>query len=165
MAIGWKNESTRPAGRRTFGESENSTVASKNVRRYGRDGSKGDFPDSSTGEQPARLYRDPVPPSLPAAHMGRPGRAHQETVGFLPDGSGKFAHASHPEAEAGGVGNAVFTHAPLTPTGQAYSASGGQFGKPQKRPPSRSNAARSAQDPRGVPSSGSIRNETGTDSP
>ena len=109
MAIGWKNESTQPIGRTDFGE--NSVVHSKATKAHGRNPESGDV-HGSTGTQPVREpYVDPLPPSLPAAHMGRPGQTHQETVGYLPDGSGRFARASHPEAEAGGVGKAVFTHA------------------------------------------------------
>src|SRR5450755_2857301 len=93
MAIGWKQDSTRRAGRTGFGE--NPTVTSKNVRRYGRD-PEGDV-HGSTGEQPAKLCRDPVPPSLPPkVHTDRAPPAGSVAVAGWDPQTGKFVPASHP---------------------------------------------------------------------
>jgi hypothetical protein len=107
------------------GHPDNREVTSKNTRRYGR--------NETTGQQPADIYRDPVPPSMPATHVGRPGRPHVETVGWHPH-THEFVKATHPEAEARGHGNAVYTHEPLRPEGLAHDASGGEHGRKSVAP-------------------------------
>ena len=83
---------------------DNPTVHSKSTRRYGHDGSRGDFPNSSTGQQPAPGIQPTGHPSLPIGHETRHAKAHSETVGHAPDGSGRFIHPTHPNtgAEVGG---------------------------------------------------------------
>jgi hypothetical protein len=137
MAKGWISGGQHP---------DNASVRSKNTRRYGHDGSKGDFPHSSTGQQPAGPYRDPVAPSQTTIHhVGGPAMRHVETVGHLPNSGGQFAHATHPNADRKLHGGSSNTHAPLKPVGQAHSASGGQFGQPQTRPPQSHPSERGAQ--------------------
>jgi hypothetical protein len=136
MAIGWLNRSTRPDGRKAFGESDNPTVHSKNTRRYGRDGSKGDFPESSTGEQPAKLYRDPVPPSAaPVTHHPdrTPPAGTIRTEGWDPR-TGRFIEPQHPHTGQHGSDSFPDLHATTDGAqGQAHSASGGAHGKRSPR--------------------------------
>jgi hypothetical protein len=89
MAIGWINNSTRPANRRAI--DENPTVHSKATRRYGRNPT-GEDVHGSTGEQPATLERRPLPGSVPAKTQTDtvPSSGLVSTVGYAPDGSGKF---------------------------------------------------------------------------
>ncbi|MGO8854408.1 MAG: hypothetical protein ACLQO1_01670 [Steroidobacteraceae bacterium] len=132
MAIGWKNPNTRPAGRQAY--ADNPTVHSKNTKRYGHDGSKGDFPESSTGRQPADIYRDPVPPSVaPVVSHDQVASAHRETVGFAPDGSGHHLPTTHPNKDK--AGNSVGPQGASTRgvQGMAHSASGGTHGRPSPR--------------------------------
>jgi hypothetical protein len=131
MAIGWINKSTTPANRTTFGENPG---MSKAVRRYGVDGSKGDFPHSSTGESHiTKIDREGkgVAPSLAPRHVGRIGPPRSEVNGHAPDGSGKWLP---PSFDRELIGGAVQTHPSLKPEGQAHSASGGKHGKPSKVP-------------------------------
>jgi hypothetical protein len=117
----------------------NETVHSKNTKRYGRNPTTGDI-QGSTGEQPASLYRSgPASSALAASSRGGPARPHVEVVGHAPDGSGKFKHATHPNADRGLHGN---SHAPTVPVDR-----GG------------------ARAPDTLPRSSDLRKETGTDSP
>src|ERR1035438_9450466 len=50
--VGWVNPNSRAPGRRGF--AENVPVSSKATKRYGSQGSKSDFPEASTGENPVR---------------------------------------------------------------------------------------------------------------
>jgi hypothetical protein len=90
MAIGWTNESKRPVGT-TFGEN-NSAVTSKNTRRYGSQESKSDFPESSTGENPAKLETRELPPSAPSHSNPKrlPNGGVVKTVGHATDASGRY---------------------------------------------------------------------------
>lgn len=122
---------TMAPGRRSF--TDNPRVHSKGGANMERDGFQPSDPRQPS--QPATQFRDDVPPSLPARHVGGPARPHVETVGHMPDGSGRFSRGTRPNGDASLHGNAVFNRPPLEPVGQAHSASGGQFGEPQKRPP------------------------------
>jgi hypothetical protein len=141
MAIGWKNESTRPAGRSTFGD--NPPVSSKATKRYGSQGSKSDFPDSSTGENPARIHRDELPASSGARHIGRIGPPRIEQVGHAVDGSGRWISPTHDRELIGG---AIQTHEPLKPQGMNHSATGGAHGKPSRVPVGKDESYRTRMD-------------------
>jgi hypothetical protein len=137
MATGWINKSTMPANRTPFGESPD---ASKAVRRYGVDGSRGDFTHGSTGKTHiSEIDRDPNPiaPSAPARSNAKrvPAGGVVKTVGFAPDGSGRYATPDYGKTTRahGSDGH----HDPAKSTdgasGQGFSASGGKFGKPTQR--------------------------------
>ena len=129
-------EALRPAPYST----NNAEVHSKNVRRYGKDGSKGNFPHSSTGEQPASLYRSgPASSALAAASRGGPANVVPETVGHVPNSGGKFKHASHSNASMGLHGG---MHAPTIPVNHS-----------------------GARAPDTLPRSSDLRSEIKTDSP
>jgi hypothetical protein len=131
MAIlGWKNSGTRPLGRSTFGV-DNHPVQSKATRRYGEQGSKSDFPEASTGQNPARIHVDELPASAEARHVGRIGPARIEQVGHATDGSGRWLSPTHDKTL---IGNAIATHPSLQPQGMNHSATGGAHGKPSKPP-------------------------------
>jgi hypothetical protein len=124
---------TRPPGRTTFGEN-NSAVTSKAVRRYGSQGSKSDFPEASTGENPAKLETRDLPPSAPSHSNTERAEVQARTSGWDPS-TGRWLGAKHPNTgkhDGGHVEARVATtdHA----SGQMHSASGGQFGKPTQRP-------------------------------
>jgi hypothetical protein len=86
---------------------------------------------SSTGEQPAGLYRDPVPPSIPQTNRPR-ATEHREVVGWL---NGVHHANTHPNTQKHDPGHSSGRRANTDAApGQAHSASGGAFGKPQVRP-------------------------------
>jgi hypothetical protein len=131
MAIGWINKSTLPANRTPFSENPG---MSKNVRRYGVNGSKGDFPHASTGENHInRVDRetDSVAPSIAPRTRGHIGVPRINVAGQAPDGSGRWIPPTHDPSL---IGNATQTHARLEPQGMAHSASGGKHGKPSRVP-------------------------------
>jgi hypothetical protein len=137
MAIGWLNKSSRAEGRKTFGEN-NSAVTSKAVRRYGAQGSKSDFPEASTGENPAKLETRDIAPSAPAhSHTDRlPSFGIVKTVGFQPDGSARFATPDYSKT-TGKHGSDRHEPADYANThhasGQMHYAEA-DFGKPTQRP-------------------------------
>jgi hypothetical protein len=148
MAYGINKGSTMPPGRRLFGATPTNTgsnqpVTSKAVGRYGAQGSKTDFPHSSTGENPAKIHRDELPASAPARHVGHIGPARSEVVGHAPDGSGRWLKATH---DSSLIGNAIETHPPLQPQGMSHSATGGAHGKPSKVPVGKTEGYRSRED-------------------
>ncbi len=149
MAIGWINESKRPQGRTGIGEN-NSAVTSKAVRRYGAQGSKSDFPQASTGENPAKLETREVAPSAPAhSHTDRlPAAGIVKTVGFQPDGSGKFATPDYAKT-MGKHGSDRHVDADYANThhasGQMHYAEA-DFGKPTQRPAPLRNSGTTKQD-------------------
>lgn len=131
MTIGWINKSRMPANRTTFSENPG---MSKNIRRYGVDGSKSDFPHASTGENHIEKIdrdRNSVAPSLTPRTRGHIGPHRTEVVGHAPGGSRRWLPPTHDKELIGG---AVQTHPRLEPQGQAHSASGGKFGKQSKVP-------------------------------
>jgi len=111
-------------------------VHSKNTKRYGAQGSKSDFPEASTGENPATIERREVAPSIAArSHTERvPLSGVVKQVGHATDGSGRFSHPDYGLTTnlhgSDGLHNVRTDGA----SGQAYSASGGQFGREQQRP-------------------------------
>ncbi len=117
------------------------------------------------GTQPKMGLRDTVAPSAPShSNTSRlPPGGHVETVGHAPNGSGKWLQPTHAHGHHGSDG----IHDPRVSTdgaqGQAWHASGGQFGQRSPRPgsgaPAGTNTIRPAAD------TDSIRSETGTDSP
>jgi hypothetical protein len=109
---------------------EESPSMSKAVRRYGINGSKGDFPHGSTGGH--EVHESAIAPSIGARHIGGPAKPHSEVVGYDPI-TGKWRDPTHPNAERQLAGNAIFTHEPLKPQGQAHTANS-KFGKPSKVP-------------------------------
>jgi hypothetical protein len=89
------------------------------------------------GQQPAKLYRDPIAPSIPPETHKVRAKPSVETVGWKPDGSGKHVMPSYPNASRGAHG--LDGHPDLHATtdgaqGQAHSASGGAHGKPSPHP-------------------------------
>jgi hypothetical protein len=108
---------------------EESPSMSKAVRRYGVNGSRLDSTHGSTGGHEA--HESEIAPSIAPRHVGRIGKARTEVVGHATDGSGKWLSPTHDKEL---IGNAIETHPPLKPQGQAHSASGGKFGKPSKVP-------------------------------
>jgi hypothetical protein len=108
---------------------EENPSMSKAVRRYGVNGSRLDSTHGSTGGHEA--HESEIAPSIAPRHVGRIGEARTEVVGHAPDGSGKWLS---PSFDRELIGNAIETHPPLKPQGQAHSASGGKFGKPSKVP-------------------------------
>jgi hypothetical protein len=106
MAIGWKNESTRPAGRTTFGEN-NPVVHSKGMRNAERNGFKPSDPRQPS--QPAKLQQRDLPGSIPQRTVGGPATIAAQVVGYAPDGSGKYIKPSYLNASRGLIGNADFT--------------------------------------------------------
>jgi hypothetical protein len=76
---------------------DNPEVHSKNVKRYGPDGSKANFPHSSTGHSPSSPG-GPELGSIPVYHGATPGEPISRTVGWAPDGSGRHLEATHPNA-------------------------------------------------------------------
>jgi hypothetical protein len=117
---------------------EESPSMSKAVRRYGKDGARLDSTYGSTGGHEA--HEDDVPPS--AQSHSNTDRVPQggivKTVGHRPDGSGKYNLPDYSKTTRahGSEGH----HDPSKSTdgaqGQAWSASGGRFGK-QSRVPQR----------------------------
>jgi hypothetical protein len=138
MAIGWINKSTMPADRTTFAENPG---MSKAVRRYGKDGARLDSTYGSTGGHEA--HEDEVRPSDPAHSNTKrvPVGGVVKTVGFAPDGSGRYSlpdYAKTTRAHDGGHESARGASTDGA-SGQAYAASGGKFGKPTQRPSASSN--------------------------
>jgi hypothetical protein len=137
MTIGWKNSSSRPSGR--TGYADNPVVNSKGMRNAKHDGFTPSDPRQPS--QPATIERRDVPPSAPShsntARMPPGGMVRQ--VGHATDGSGRYQGATHAIGRHGSDSH----HDPRTSTdrasGQAYYASGGEHGKPTKRPPAVSN--------------------------
>jgi hypothetical protein len=100
---------------------ENKTM-SKADRRGGVNGSKYDYPHSSTGQSHINeINREPNP--LPASesprHVGYIGKPHVEQVGFL---NGQYRDPTF--AKPGLITNAVSTHPALKPKGLSEDASG-----------------------------------------
>jgi hypothetical protein len=117
---------------------------SKAVLRYGRDGSKSDFHEASTGQshiERADRDPDPVRASAAARHVGRIGPARVEVVGHAPDGSGKWLK---PTFDKDLIGNAIATHPALRPEGLSKSASG--IGKVSQVPNRRDESYRTRGD-------------------
>jgi len=108
---------------------EENPSMSKAVRRYGVNGSRLDSTHGSTGGHEA--HESEIAPSIAPRHVGRIGEARTEVVGHAPDGSGRWLSPTHDKEL---IGNAIEPHPPLKPEGQAWSASGGKFGKPSKIP-------------------------------
>jgi hypothetical protein len=126
-----------PAGRTAF--ADNVPVTSKAVRRYGSQGSKTDYPDSSTGENPTRIHPDEVPPSAPSHSNTERAVVQARTSGWDP-ATGKWLGASHPNTGKHDGGHEPARIATTdNASGQMHSASGGKFGKPQQRPGPASN--------------------------
>lgn len=116
----------------------NPTVTSKATGKYGVDGSKVDFPYSSTGQQPADMRRHlagELHSDSPITHVGTITTPHVETVGHQPDGSG-FRRATHPVSEARGHTNAVKTSPESRSVGMQFQKSGGARGEAPSRPAS-----------------------------
>jgi hypothetical protein len=137
MAYGINKGNTRPAGRTAFADNE--PVSSKNTKRYGAQGSKSDFPDSSTGENPAKIHPDEVAPSKLSHSNTERAVMGARTSGFDPQ-TGKWLGAAHPN-----TGKHYGGHEPARvattdgASGQMHSASGGAHGKPTQRPGPASN--------------------------
>jgi hypothetical protein len=123
---------------------EESPSMSKAVRRGGAQGSKYDFPNSSTGRnhiERAARDPDPLPASLPARTRGHIGEARVEQVGHTTDGRGGWNSATHDHEL---IGNAIATHPRLEPQGLSKVASG--IGKASKVPAGRNEAYRGIGD-------------------
>jgi hypothetical protein len=140
-------------GSRPSQHPENLRVASKNDKRYGRGGSKGDFPYSSTGEQPGYVHESPVPPSLPVRHVGGLGKIQARTVGWPGDGK-PFIDPEHPNSSRKLHTGAVHTHPSLKSEGLMHDASGGAHGRKSVPPKSDTTRGATKRDyPRGTFSS------------
>ena len=131
------------ADRTTLDESKS---MSKNVRRYGPQGSKIDATYKSTGGH--QVHESEVPPSKPAqSNTGRlPNGGVVKTVGHAPDASGKYLKPDYGKTTR--VHGADGFHAVRTDgaSGQMHSASGGKFGEPTKRPASPKNTGTTRRD-------------------
>jgi hypothetical protein len=117
---------------------------SKAVRRYGKDGSKSDFPKASTGQSHIRqAHRDPDPvaASIAPRTRGYIGAARVEQVGHAVDGSGKWIA---PTFDKDLIGNAIETHPRLEPQGMSKVASG--IGKESKAPTGKNESYRGIGD-------------------
>ena len=94
----WHMESTRatqgPQAARPL--PDNVPVTSKSVSRYGAQGSKTDFPYSSTGENPATQERRELQRAISASALQYRERAvvQAQTTGFDPQ-TGKWLGSSH----------------------------------------------------------------------
>jgi hypothetical protein len=102
---------------------------SKAVRRYGKDGARLDSTHGSTGQgRIDKVDREGagVAPSVGARHVGHIGQPNTRQVGYSTDGSGRWLETKN---DRGLIGNAIETHPPLKPQGQAWHASGGKHGK------------------------------------
>jgi hypothetical protein len=99
----------------------------------GRVGSPGEQARLSPGSLAGELYRDPVRPS--DSHKSQPrATEHRETVGWL---NGVNHSGTHPNSGKHYAGHASGRHTNTdSAPGQAHSATGGEFGRPQNRPPS-----------------------------
>jgi hypothetical protein len=113
---------------------------SKNVRRYGTNGSKGDFPHGSTGDGVA--HESNIAPSVGARHIGGPAKPHAEAVGWV---NGKYVSPTFPNAEKQLAGNAIFTHDALKPQGQMKDANS-KFGQRSKVPAGKDESYRTRMD-------------------
>ncbi len=83
----------------------------------------------------ARLYTDPVSPSMAPKTYTERAKPHTEVVGWQP-GSGVHRSATHPNHKKHYGGHEGALHANTDASqGQAWSASGGQFGRPSPRRP------------------------------
>jgi hypothetical protein len=127
---GWINKSTMPANRTTFAENPS---MSKAVRRGGVNGSKYDFPHSSTGEDTTQPPHETGSPSAPShSHTDR-SSPHQATEGWATDGSRRWIGPQHPNTSMHGLDG---HHDPAKSTdgakGQAWAAAGPRF--PQSIP-------------------------------
>jgi hypothetical protein len=118
---------------------ENKTM-SKADRRYGINGSKGDFPHGSTGRSHiSEINRDPdpLPASMAPRTVGQIGKPHVEQVGWI---DGKFRSATFkPDL----ITNAIATHPRLEPQGLSKVASG--IGKVSKVPTQRNESYRTRE--------------------
>ena len=114
---------------------------SKAVRRYGKDGSRLDSTHGSTGGHVA--HESEIAPSIAPRHVGHIGPPRSEVVGHDPSGSGKWLPTTH---DRDLIGNAIETHPPLKPQGQALSASGGKFGKESRVPAGKNEGYRTRMD-------------------
>src|SRR5262249_28264043 len=121
----------------------NPRVSSKNDKRYGRDGSRIDATFKSTGDQPAPQQRDQLPPSIPPrVYTDRvPTGGVSRRVGWLGGGQ-PFIPPAHSTTRRHGSDR---FHQPHSSTdgaqGQAWHASGGQFGQPSPHRPQRQGPA------------------------
>ena len=133
MATGWPTQWVKPRndadihGREYDSQSrENPTVHSKSTRRYGGQGT----------EQPTREIpgTSNIAPSAPVAHEHPYAMPKSQTVGWSPDGSGKYTRPSYPlrTKKASGDGVQHERGPTVGAAGQAHAASGGKFGKPQR---------------------------------
>jgi hypothetical protein len=136
MAIGYPKDWV--SKRTTLDEAP---AMSKAVRRGGVDGSKYDFPHSSTGGH--EVHESEVAPSIPARTVGHIGTPQARTVGHDPKATGKWFAPKHDHDL---IGNAIATHPRLEPQGQAHSASGGKFGKLSKVPAGKNESSRMRED-------------------
>jgi hypothetical protein len=137
MAIGWFNKSTQPANRTTFGENP---AMSKNVRRYGEQGSKIDAPYKSTGEDTNQPPHETGAPSAPShSHTDR-AVSHSANVGWDANKPGKWNGHNHVNTQRHGLDG---LHDPAKSTdgakGQAWAAAGPRFPQsiPAKQKPER----------------------------
>lgn len=130
MAIGWLNKSTMPAHRTSLADGPD---LSKNVRRYGPQGSRIDAPYKSTGEDTSEPPREQAPPSAPSHSSTQRAVPHQATVGWDPHNPGKFNPVKHVNAGAHGLdGHHDREKSTDGVKGQAWSSGGPRF--PQSRP-------------------------------
>lgn len=97
----WPRASTHGAPAQSTPRS-NPQTHSKATRRYGTDGSKGNFPNSSTGSNPARPVGLPGRVGVSREHPVMAPRG--ESVGHATDGSGKFRQPSYPLRSKGAAG-------------------------------------------------------------
>jgi hypothetical protein len=147
MAIIGAPKSWDVANRTTL--AENKTM-SKAVRRYGVNGARLDSTYGSTGGH--QVHESEIAPSEEAKHVGHIGPSREETVGHDPSGSGKWLAPTH-DREL--IGNAIETHPPLKPQGQAWSASGMKHGKQSQVPAGKNESSRTRAD------SGALAGESG----
>jgi hypothetical protein len=119
-------------GSQPYPTESNPRVSSKNDKRYGRDGSKlSGATFKSTGGQPAGQQRDQIAPSWAPTAKER-ATPHSERVGWV---NGKYVAPTHPNMGKHDPGHHGALHANTDAAqGQAWHASGGQFGKRSPQP-------------------------------
>jgi hypothetical protein len=157
MTYGINKGNTLPPGRRAF--VDNQPVSSKNTRRYGEQGSKSDFPDSSTGENPAKIHPDEVAPSAPSRSHTDRAHVQAQTSGWDP-ATGRWLGASHPQTGKHDGGHEEARTATTDgASGMAHSASGGTHGKPTQRPGPKSNTGTRTADAGALAGSPKARTE------
>jgi len=132
-----RGDTSRGLTDRRESEGPNRAVLPRGIRRYGVNGSR--LPNASyrsTGSQNPSQQNDQLPPSWPArSHTSHvPAGGISRRVGY-PGGGRPFVPAEHFTTRLHGSDGIDdprhrTDHAP----GQAHSASGGHYGKPQSRP-------------------------------